>query len=57
MAGYDNSYAIQERIFLFFWYTRCSFLDLDYAEFIFGDYIKSDKIKRENPRNVTIKEH
>jgi hypothetical protein len=57
MAGYEYSYKIQQKFFMFFWITTYRFLSLGEAENYIKMDIKQDKIRQENKKDIVIKEY
>jgi len=57
MAGYEQSYKVQQKFFRFFWATIYSFLSLEEAEDYIKMDIRQDKIRQENKKDIVIKEY
>ncbi len=57
MAGYEQSYKVQQKFWKLFWATIYSFLSLDEAENYIKTEIRQDKIRQENKKDIVIKEY
>ncbi len=55
MKGYSNQYRVEQKWFIF-WITRYDFLSLNTAEQYIKLDMETDKEKRENPKNIVVKE-